>query len=212
VWHRVFQPSRKNPLDFEQTIEASMLELRNRFTVKRVLYDPHMLQSPSQRLIKAGLPMEEYPQTSNRLEEMGTNLYELVKGRNLVAYPDKDMRVAVSRAVAVESPRGWKIAKEKTSHKIDVVVALAMAALGAVESQGAPPTGALPVLYTDQELKDEDFRVALAHARAAGTEPEAVRVFGGFAFGGDSAVPDSVHRDDEDSQENNGKTMKSPFV
>jgi hypothetical protein len=27
-------------------------------------------------------------------------------------------------AVAVETPRGWKISKEKQSHKIDVVVAL----------------------------------------------------------------------------------------
>ena len=29
--------------------------------------------------------------------------------------------------------RGWRIAKEKQSHKIDVVVALAQAALGAVK-------------------------------------------------------------------------------
>jgi hypothetical protein len=38
----------------------------------------------------------------------------------------------VSRAVAVESARGWRIAKDKTSHKIDIVVALAQAALAAV--------------------------------------------------------------------------------
>ena len=81
--------------------------------------------------------MEEYPQTSNRLEEMGSNLYELIEHRNLVTYPDADVRLAVARAVAVETPRGWKITKEKTSHKIDVVVALAMAALGAVEGQGS---------------------------------------------------------------------------
>ncbi len=67
VWHRVFQPSRKNPLDFEVTIENSMTELRDRFTVRRVLFDPYQLQSVSQRLVKVGLPMEEYPQTSNRL-------------------------------------------------------------------------------------------------------------------------------------------------
>jgi hypothetical protein len=39
----------------------------------------------------------------------------------------------VQRAIAVETPRGWRIAKEKQSHKIDVVVALGMAALGAVQ-------------------------------------------------------------------------------
>jgi hypothetical protein len=44
------------------------------------------------------------------------------------------MCLAVSRYVALETSRGWRIAKEKVSHKIDVVVALAMAALGAVQN------------------------------------------------------------------------------
>ena len=48
-------------------------------------------------------------------------------------YPDEDVRLAVSRAVAVENPRGWRIAKTKASHKIDVVVALAMACLACVK-------------------------------------------------------------------------------
>ena len=48
-------------------------------------------------------------------------------------------RLAVSRAIAIETPRGWRIAKEKTSHKIDAVVALAMAALAAVEEGQRSP-------------------------------------------------------------------------
>ena len=49
--------------------------------------------------------MEEFPQTSGS-----------------IAYPDAAMRLAISRAVAVETSRGWRISKEKQSHKIDVVV------------------------------------------------------------------------------------------
>lgn len=45
----------------------------------------------------------------------------------------------LSRAVALETSRGWRIAKEKVSHKIDFVVALAQAALGAVQAQGMSP-------------------------------------------------------------------------
>jgi hypothetical protein len=41
-------------------------------------------------------------------------------------YPAADMRKQALRTVAVESSRGWRIAKEKTSHKIDSIVALAM--------------------------------------------------------------------------------------
>jgi len=55
--------------------------------------------------------------------------------QNLLAYPDPDIRLAISRAVASETPRGWRIAKQTQSHKIDVVVALAMAAHAAVRGQ-----------------------------------------------------------------------------
>ena len=46
--------------------------------------------------------------------------YELIKASNLIFYPDADMRLAISRAVAIETSRGWRIAKEKQSHKIDL--------------------------------------------------------------------------------------------
>ena len=37
-----------------------------------------------------------------------------------------------------ETARGWRIAKDKQAHKIDVVIALAMAALAAVRGQAVP--------------------------------------------------------------------------
>lgn len=77
--------------------------------------------------------MIEFPQTSENLTESSTNFYELIKGGNLSIYPDDDIRLAVGRCIALPSSRGWKISKEKQSHKIDVVVALAMAALGAMQ-------------------------------------------------------------------------------
>ena len=133
VWHRIFQPSPVEPLDFEATIEQTLLELRRRFYVREVRYDPYQLVAVAQRLVQQGLPMVEFAQSVPNLTEASTNLYEIIKGRNLIAYADDDMRLAISRAVALETSRGWRIAKEKQSHKIDVVVALAMAALGAVQ-------------------------------------------------------------------------------
>ncbi|HJU11105.1 MAG TPA: terminase large subunit [Candidatus Binataceae bacterium] len=133
VWHRIFQPSPHNPLDFEATIERTLLELRRRFYVKEVRFDPFQLVAVAQRLALQGLPMVEFPQSVPNLTEASSNLYELVKGRNLRVYPDDEIRLAVSRAVALETSRGWRIAKEKQSHKIDVIVALAQAALGAVQ-------------------------------------------------------------------------------
>jgi Phage Terminase len=139
VWHRIFQPSAADPLDFEATIERTLLELQRRFYVREVRFDPYQMQSTAQRLTAAGLPMIEFPQSVPNLTEASTNLYEIVKGRNLIIYPDAEVRLAMSRAVALETTRGWRIAKEKQSHKIDVIVALAQAALGAVQ-QGQAPT------------------------------------------------------------------------
>ena len=132
--HRIFQPSPDQPLDFEAAIESTIADLHARFRLKAVLFDPYQMAATSQRLTKAGVKMQEYPQSSPNLTASSQNLYELIKGRNLVAYPDAAIRLAISRAVAIESPRGWRIAKEKQSHKIDVVVALAMAALAAVQN------------------------------------------------------------------------------
>jgi hypothetical protein len=62
-------------------------------------------------------------------------LFDLLQSRGIVLYPDAAMRLAISRAIIVESSRGWRLDKLKQQHKIDVVVALSMAALAAVRGQ-----------------------------------------------------------------------------
>jgi phage terminase large subunit-like protein len=136
VTHRMFQPSPESALDFEETIEATLKDLNDRFRIRKVLCDPWQLQSVMQRLQRAHIPVEEYPQTQSNLTVIGQGLFELVQGRNLVLYPDGPMRLAISRAVAVETSRGWRISKTTASHKIDVVIALAMSVHAAV-SMGA---------------------------------------------------------------------------
>jgi phage terminase large subunit-like protein len=135
IAHRLFQPSPDEPLDFEVAIERTLLDLNQRFDVRKVWFDPYQMQTSAQRLQREGIEIEEFPQSVPNLTEASQNLYDLIKGRNLAVYPDADVRLAISRAVAVESARGWRIAKDKQSHKIDVVVALAMAALAAVRAQ-----------------------------------------------------------------------------
>jgi hypothetical protein len=137
VWHRIFQPTPDDPIDFEAAVEDTVLDLRSRFRVQRVLYDPYQMAASAQRLARASVKMEEYPQSVPNLTASSQNLYELIKGRNLIAYPDAQLRLAISRAVAIESARGWRIAKDKQTHRIDVVVALAMAALAAIQTQSS---------------------------------------------------------------------------
>lgn len=140
VWHQIWQPSPNAPLNFEATIERALLELGDRFDVAEVRYDPYQMQSSAQRLKARGVPMREFPQTVPNLTEASQNLYDLLKDRAFIFYPDDDIRLAMQRAVAVESTRGWRIAKEKQAHKIDIVVALGMAALAAVRGGQRRPS------------------------------------------------------------------------
>jgi len=168
VWHKIFQPTQSSPLDFENTIGVTVEGMAQRFALKAVRFDPWQMQAVSQRLTARRIPMVEFNQTIPNITEASTNLYDLIKGRNLVTYPDDELRLAVQRSIAVEVPRGWKITKEKSSHKIDIVVALGMAALGAVESASKPApmklsaefmahVRALPPRHRDRALQGSDF-------------------------------------------------------
>ena len=138
VAHRVFQPTPDQPLDFEATIEATVRDYCRRFSVRRVSFDPWQMQAIAQRLKSSGIPIYEFPQSVPNLTSMGSCLFDLIKSGSLTVYPDDALRLAISRTISKESARGVQLTKEKSSHKIDVVIALAMAALHAVE-QGSRP-------------------------------------------------------------------------
>jgi len=70
----------------------------------------------------------------------------MLTGKNLKIYPARDLRQQALNTVAIEGPRGFRIAKEKTSKKIDAIVALAMACISAVEE--GRPTGSVNDIVT----------------------------------------------------------------
>jgi phage terminase large subunit-like protein len=141
VWlacHRIWTPRKGDPLDLEETVERYLLQLAARHTIETVRYDPYQMARSAATLRKAGLPLSEYPQTSGNLTAAGQNLYELIKSRGLAVYADKELRDHAINAVAVDSGRGWRLAKEKASRKIDGLVALSFAALSALSSAPEP--------------------------------------------------------------------------
>ena len=136
VQHKVFTPSPDDPIDFENTVEKTLREWHARFRIRQILFDPYQMAAVAQRLARERLPVEEYPQTVPNLTAATSNLFDLISARQIVLYPDAGMRLAISRAIIVESARGWRLDKLKQQHKIDVVVALSMAALAAVRDGG----------------------------------------------------------------------------
>jgi phage terminase large subunit-like protein len=138
VFHRIFVPQRNKPLDFDSSIGETLRVLKKRYNLVQCLFDPWQMQALAQQLTREKIPIEEFNQTPGNLTAASQNLFDLINGRNLVLYPDRDLRLAASRAIATEMPRGWKIDKSKQSHRIDCIVALAMACHAAVEGQGKP--------------------------------------------------------------------------
>jgi phage terminase large subunit-like protein len=168
IFHRLFSPTPDDPLDFEATIERTLLDLQQRFRVLKCLFDPWQMQAVSQRLSKHGLNIEEFPQSLGNLTIASQNLFEIVNGRNFVAYPSAELRLAVSRAVAIETSRGWRIGKEKQSHMIDLVVALAMACHAAVDSQHETPfDSSFSWVDTDRDEPEAKPKTAAQQEREA---------------------------------------------
>jgi len=130
---RFWQPSGADPMDLEATMEAYLLDLARGYSLRAVKYDPFQFHRSAMTLAKKGLPMQEFPQTIQNLTEIGQNLYDLVEYRNILMYPCKDLRFEASCAIGKETGRGLRIVKEKSTQKIDQVVALAMASIDAVK-------------------------------------------------------------------------------
>jgi phage terminase large subunit-like protein len=163
IAHRVFNPSPDDAIDFEGTVEQTLREWHAGFRLQQVLFDPYQMVAVSQRLAQARIRVEEFPQTLPNLTAATSNLFDLISARQLMLYPDAAMRLAVSRAIIVESARGWRLDKLKQQHKIDVVVALSMACLAAVRAGGKPRYD-LEAMMDDDEL-DLHTQEQLAFAR-----------------------------------------------
>ena len=135
--HRIWTPKKGKTLDLEQTIEAFLLELQRGYRIASVRYDPTQFVRSAATLEQAGLKMVEFPQTAGNLTEAGQTLWDLVRNRHLRLYADAELRRHALNAVAIETPRGWRLAKEKSSMKIDGAAALSFACVDAVEQRPA---------------------------------------------------------------------------
>jgi phage terminase large subunit-like protein len=133
--HRIWRPSPTQPLDLEATIEAYLRYLHRHYRVAAIWCDPYQLHRSITTLQGAGLPIQEFAQTSAHTTQMGQTLFDLLNGRNLRLYAADELRQQALNTVGIEMPRGWRLAKEKAAKKIDAIVALAIACVAAIEGK-----------------------------------------------------------------------------
>lgn len=134
VYVRVWKPQPdagrmgKPTIDLEG-IKGEIARLHKEGRVAAVYFDPYQLHSIAMDLRKQGVRMIELPQTTGRIEA-DQALYDAIIARTIRHYGDPTLTEHVRNAVAIETPRGFRLAKEKAALKIDAAVALSMAHYG----------------------------------------------------------------------------------
>jgi phage terminase large subunit-like protein len=123
-----------------QDIVAILTTWAQRFVIGGAYLDPFQAMGLVQALRQAHWPVAELPQTAGNLTRAGQAVYDVVRGRHLVAYRDAELRQQILNTVAIESPRGFRISKATTSRKIDLVAALSFAVLAVYDATETPAT------------------------------------------------------------------------
>jgi phage terminase large subunit-like protein len=134
--YKIWKPSPGQPINLEASVEFYLRRIYNHpgVFVTRILVDPFQMARSVQTLQSAGLPVEEYNQTQGNLTEATEALYSVLTTRGIRLYNAPDLREHVLNAVSIETPRGIRLSKQKTSNKIDAAVALSFAVLSAIQA------------------------------------------------------------------------------
>ncbi|TDA63900.1 MAG: hypothetical protein D9V45_12905 [Chloroflexi bacterium] len=120
----------KPTIDIDETIGAAVLELHKAGQLKAVVCDIYQLHTCVLKWEKAGIRVVELNQNAGRVDS-DQALYNAINAGTLRHYSDPDLDAAVRNAIARETPRGFRLDKEKATKKIDAAVALSMAHWGA---------------------------------------------------------------------------------
>jgi phage terminase large subunit-like protein len=146
----------------ELTVEQDLRECHRRGNCAAIVADPYQMHGSIMRLQKAGLPIRELNQSQASTTQFSQALFDAIRGKNLRMYVAPELREMALNAVALETPRGFRLAKERTSRKVDGVVALAMAIFTAIEEGARSRTSAavvMPSATVDLSWQDRYFGI-----------------------------------------------------
>ena len=144
VFCRVWKPKKgtlrhgKPTVDLDETIGAEVLRMHKAHQVLSVVVDPYQLHTSIIQWEKAGVRVIELAQNVGRIEA-DQALYDGIISRQIAHYNEVNLNQHMRNAIAIETLRGYRLAKEKTSLKIDAAVVLSMAAWGAGDIGGYQP-------------------------------------------------------------------------
>jgi phage terminase large subunit-like protein len=143
---RLWIPTQDEPVDVTDVMQH-IRELADRYEVRSVSYDPRLFDVPAKMLADEGLPMEEVPQSLERMTPAVGTLYEMLKLGTITHDGDEPFGTQILNAVPRYNERGFTLAKGKSRGRIDAAVALALAVERYQRSEGAEEAGEPLVAY-----------------------------------------------------------------
>jgi phage terminase large subunit-like protein len=123
---RFWLPTPGEPVDATDVMEH-VRELCRAYDVQAVSFDKRFFDVPAKMLEDEGLPMEEVPQSVERMTPICGSLLELIKRGELRHDGDEILATHVLNAVPRFNERGFTLQKSKARGRIDGVIALALA-------------------------------------------------------------------------------------
>jgi hypothetical protein len=157
VYEKVFKPTPDDPLNFENTIEKSLLYLHEHCTIKLCLVDPTQMEYMRERLQKLRIPIETLTQNPENQTDMAQTLYDLFRTERFSISSQFNnssaLRETITRTVFEERANGLRLAKHQ-SIKTDLTTALAMACLAATQRSDKPGYTLEPF---DENFRDKDL-------------------------------------------------------
>jgi len=123
---RFWLPTPGQPVDVTDVMEH-IRELSRAYDVQAVSFDKRFFDVPAKMLEDEGLPLEEVPQSVERMTPICGSLLELIKRGEIRHDGDDILATHVLNAVPRFNERGFTLQKSKSRGRIDGVIALALA-------------------------------------------------------------------------------------
>jgi len=121
-------------------VENHLRNLHRNYNVKEFAYDPAFFQRSAEALLDDGLPMLEFPQSSQRMIPACGNAYDCIVTNRVVHNGSPTYGDQVLSAAQRMTDNGWRLSKGKSKRKIDAAIALCMALDRATRRQSSTPS------------------------------------------------------------------------
>lgn len=123
---RLWVPTKDEPVDITDVMQH-LRDLRDRYKVGAISFDPRLFDVPAKFLYDEGLPMVEVPQSPERMTPIIGDLYELIRKGEVSHDRDPAFTTQVLNAIPRFTERGFTLQKSKSRGRIDGAIALALA-------------------------------------------------------------------------------------